>query len=97
MNFDVQLISVQVFDESLNLSCIDMLQVEHFSAPHLTLVKGLNIETRYYTEIIPTAFQCGEQILVAFRIGVDDVTVGKDDFVINDVVANEPTGVREIG
>lgn len=93
MDLLIRLRTVYIVDESLNLSGKAVLQVEHFYTPHLALVKGLKFDASNDSRVVASALRCREKILVLVRIGIDDVSVSEDNFIIDNIVTNKAAAV----
>jgi hypothetical protein len=73
----------------LNLSRKRCGKVKYSAAPERALGKSAERELRYDAEVIPAAAEGTEEVGIFLLIRIDNVTIGKYDFVIRNVIADE--------
>lgn len=59
------------------------------ATPEFALLEGFDVEAGDYAKVVGAAFQRAEEVGVGGLVGVDDLAARKNDFVVEDVVADE--------
>ena len=83
--------------EVLNLLFPRLDQVVDRTAPDFALGKCAQVEAGDDAEVVAPAFKGEVEVGVGFGVGIDDAAVSQDDFVVDDVVADEAVAWGEIG
>lgn len=87
---------LQVSDEALDLRGHAGLEVEHLAAPQISLLEDGQLDAGDDAEVVRAASERNPQVLVALRVGVDDLAAGKNNLVVDYVVTDETARVRVV-
>lgn len=96
MDINVRIWVVQIVDEALYLSGETGLEVEELAAPQLALLEDAEVEASDDAEVTASAFERNPQVPISFGIGIHDLSTREDNFIIDNVVANETTSIGEV-
>lgn len=80
---------VQHFDEGLELAGEGLGKVQEESAPDLVLLEGPEVVASNDPKVVSGTLEGGPQIRVVVGIRLHNLTRGENDFVIDNIVADE--------